>query len=214
MKEEMELLGLKPGTPSYLKRIMFDNGVSLWRFPPPGEYQKREPNQLPTPEAFQLHPFFVWQPETTFKHLLGKKGLPCLIKGCKGHATKRAMGRPRVVLGAGGGVIQTGQYYILASSLNCSDSKCSAHKSYWQSDNREYMEKLPLFLQEMFPAVMDYNKAYCKSILDRILYSKDRSPTDLVNELSQLVVSNFERAHCRYLRVVDLVRGGVQGNGE
>ncbi|CAL8369067.1 unnamed protein product [Boreogadus saida] len=61
MKTEMEALGLWPGSRP-VRHLM--NMISLWRYPPQPELIDSV-YELPSPNYFQLHPFFRWKPEHT-----------------------------------------------------------------------------------------------------------------------------------------------------
>ena len=114
MLAELDRLGLLPGTVKYGQSGLFD-GQSSWRIPPPGDRQARAANQLPRPNDFWIHPMFIWMPESMYCHSFADTGLPCLSDGCSGRVSRKRLGRPRVVVGSGGGMIVTGQYYIMSS---------------------------------------------------------------------------------------------------
>ncbi|KAJ8050031.1 hypothetical protein HOLleu_03056 [Holothuria leucospilota] len=200
---ELKKLGLLPGTVEYMQQSRW-LGQPLWRTPPPGELQIRKPHELPTPDSFWIHPMFVWCPEVTFKHLLGSNGLPCITPDCNGQAEKRGLGRPRVVVGTGGGstgMPNTGQYYILTSTLHCKKCKCSP----WAADQPAYLKMLPQSMQNLFPAVMTYRKAVCKSLVDQLRRS-GRSPGDMAKEIQELLQLRYEREHNQYLHFLKTAR--------
>ena len=209
MRSELRTMGLHPGTPEYRDASRWE-GQSLWRTPPLGELQKRSPNELPRPDAFWIHPMFVWAPELMFKHLLGVNGLPCKRPDCSGSAERKGIGRPRVVVGSGGGysgMPDTGQYYIFASELYCKKCKCSP----WQADLPAYLCMLPEWLQNIFPAHVAYNKAVCKQLVDKIRRS-GRSCADIANEVKDLLQARYERAHQQYLLMVQHVKKSANSN--
>lgn len=110
-----------------------------------------------------------------------------------------------MIVGTGGGssgMLNTGQYYILASTLNCTKCKCSP----WASDQPSYLQMLPKALQNLFPAVVTYRKAVCKSLVDQIRRS-GKSPSDSSKEIEELLQLRFERAHNQYLTLLKIVRG-------
>lgn len=150
-RAELRTLGLVTGTKKYLHPSRWQ-GQPLWRTPPPGELQFRNPNQLPKPDAFWIHPMFVWSPETTCRQLMGTTDFPCISPACNGRAEKKGIGTPHVVVGIGGGktgMPNTGQYYILTSTLYCKTYKCSP----WASDQPSYLKLLPTARQNLCVAV-------------------------------------------------------------
>ncbi|KAJ8050030.1 hypothetical protein HOLleu_03054 [Holothuria leucospilota] len=207
MREELQKLGLLPGTAEYLQEWRW-RGQPMWRTPPPGELQMRPPSQLPKPDYFWLHPMFVWSPEKMCAPLLGNVKIPCITPACRergeSRVERRGIGKPRVVVGIGGGssgLPNTGQYYILASTLYCSRCKCSP----WASDQLSYLQLLPKSLQNLFPAVVTYRKAVCKSLVDHIR-RPGQSPADAAKEIEELLQLRFERAHAQYLLLLKTVR--------
>ena len=203
MKTELKKLGLLPGTPEYNVSINWE-GKSLWRTPPPGELQKLTTGKLPNPDHFWLHPMFVWSPEIMLKHLAMEGKLPCFSEDCTGEAKKKGVGKPRVVVGSGGGCTgmpDTGLYYILASQLQC--TKCK--RSPWYADNPSYLSRLPPILERLFPAHVTYRKAICRSLVDQIRRS-GRSPSDVVSEVKQLLHERYKRSHLQYLQLIQHAR--------
>ncbi|KAJ8050026.1 hypothetical protein HOLleu_03050 [Holothuria leucospilota] len=209
MKAELKTLGLLPGTREYLDSSRWQ-GQPLWRSPPPGELQPRFANQLQRPEPFWIHPMFVWSPETMCQQLMGTTTFPCITSSCKGQAEKRGVGKPRLIVGSGGGntgMPNTGQYYIVASTLYCRSCKCSP----WASDQPAYLKMLPLTLQNLFPAHITYRKAVCRTLVDEMRRS-GRSPADMAKQTKELLQLRYERAHNQYLSLVSIVRKQAQRN--
>ena len=126
---ELDKLGLLPGTPCYNISLNWQ-GQPLWRTPPPGELLLLENSKRERPTSckpFWIHPIFVWAPETLLTSLFGRSKLPCMDEGCTGEDKKKGLGRPRVLVGSGGGttgMADTGQYYIMASKLRCNKCNC------------------------------------------------------------------------------------------
>ena len=78
MKTELESLGLWPGSRPVRNP---GNVISLWRHPPQPELIDTVA-ELPSPNFFQLHPFFIWKPENNIMaRLRNNYVLPCL-HGC------------------------------------------------------------------------------------------------------------------------------------
>ena len=193
---ELNELGLYPGTASYNVSQCWE-GKSLWRYPPPAELHKRKPTSLPTPYKFQIHPMCIWSPETLSSVC---PVLPCLSEKCKGSAKRKGLGRPCVVVGGDGG-----QYYIFATELKCN----SCDHSTWYSDNPEFISRLPEVLQSMLPTYITYRKAVDWKIVDKIRRT-GRSPADVANEINELSYLQYERAHLKYLLVIQSIREHVK----
>lgn len=78
MKTELHDLGLWPGSRP-VRNV--GNSISLWRLPPQPELIDTVA-ELPSPSFFQLHPFFIWKPESDIMiRLRNNYMLPCL-HGC------------------------------------------------------------------------------------------------------------------------------------
>ena len=189
MIAELNELGLYPGTANY-NVSQFWEGKLSWRFPPPAELQNRHPTTLPAPHKFQIHPVFVWAPETLCIPLC--PSLSCLSENCDGCAKRKGLGRPRVVVDGNGG-----QCYIFATELKCN----TCHRSTWLSDNPAFIKLLPECLQNMFPAYVTYKKAVDWSLIDKI-HRNGRSPADVANEINELSYLCYERAHLQYLLLI------------
>ncbi|KAK2861056.1 hypothetical protein Q7C36_005222 [Tachysurus vachellii] len=113
--------------------------------------------------------------------------LPC-IDGCRQtKVTSAGFGRPRVIVGI------TGQYYLFSSRL-C----CKVCKKRWYADNPQWLEKLPKRFTNLLPAVLTYKKAICKSVLDE-LRRTGKSPTDMANQVIEMMHLKYERANLAYL---------------
>ncbi|KAK2861024.1 hypothetical protein Q7C36_005190 [Tachysurus vachellii] len=185
MKTELESLGLWPGSPPVSNPM---KTVSLWHLPPQPELIDTV-SDLPSPKYFQLHPFFIWKPEndTLMARLRNIYALQC-IDGCRQtKVTSAGFGRPRVIVGI------TGQYYLFSSRL-C----CKVCKKRWYADNPQWLEKLPKRFTNLLPAVLTYKKAICKSLLDE-LRSTGKSPTDMANQVMEMMHLKYERANLAYL---------------
>ncbi|TWW54682.1 hypothetical protein D4764_0101090 [Takifugu flavidus] len=109
--------------------------------------------ELPSPNFFQLHPFFIWKPES---HIM-----------------------VRPVAGTG-------------------------------PDNPPWVEKLPVRFTNLLPAFLTYKKAACKSVMDELRRS-GKSPTDMANQVNELMHLKYERAHLAYLHAVQNVREAEAG---
>ncbi|KAL0163494.1 hypothetical protein M9458_039249, partial [Cirrhinus mrigala] len=185
MKTELESMGLWPGSIPVSNPM---KTVSLWRLPPQPELMDTI-TDLPSPRYFQLHPFFIWKPEndTLMARLRNNYALPCIEECRKPQVTSAGVGRPRVIAGI------TGQYYLFSSRL-C----CKVCKKKWYADNPQWLEKLPKRFTNMLPAVLTYKKAICKSLLDE-LRRTGKSPTDMANQVMEMMHLKYERAHLAYL---------------
>ena len=198
MESELKDIGLYPGTLNYNRPSSWE-GKSLMRFPPTPELQKRHPSALPQPDPFYLHPMFVWMPESVCTPIC--PSLPCIDKDCHGHAKRRGLGKPRVV------VAEAGQYYIFASQLMC--DTCNIRP--WSADSPKYLPLLPDCVRNIFPAHMTYRKAVDIGLIDRIRRS-GRSPADVANEVNELARQKFERRHLQYLLLLQSVREQARSN--
>ncbi|KAK2863731.1 hypothetical protein Q7C36_002885 [Tachysurus vachellii] len=197
MKTELESLSLWPGSPPVSNPM---KTVSLWRLPPQPELIDTV-SDLPSPKYFQLHPFFIWKPEndTLMGRLRNIYALPC-IDGCRQtKVTSAGFGRARVIVGI------TGQYYLFSSRL-C----CKVCKKRWYADNPQWLEKLPKRFTNLLPAVLTYKKAICKSLLDE-LRRTGKSPTDMANQVMEMMHLKYERANLAYLLTCQSVLDSVAG---
>ncbi|KAL3993530.1 polycystin 1 [Sarotherodon galilaeus] len=190
MKTELQDLGLWPGSRPVRHA---GNAISLWRLPPQPELIDTVAD-LPSPNFFQLHPFFIWKPESAIMvRLRNNYILPCLHGCFRSQVVSAGVGRPRVIVGT------SGQYYILSSRL-C----CRACRRDWFADNPRWLEKLPKRFTNLLPAFLTYKKAICKSVMDE-LRRTGKSPADMANQINELMHLKYERAHLAYLHATESV---------
>ena len=174
---------------------------SLWRLPPQPELIDSV-GDLPSPKYFQLHPFFIWKPESDYlmARLRNNYTLPCLGDCAQPVVVSSGVGRPRVIVGL------TGQYYLLSSRLLC--KRC---RRRWFADNPLWLEKLPQRFTNLLPALLTYKKAICKSVLDE-LRRTGKSPTDMANQVTEMLHLKYERANLAYLLCCQNVMDGEAGS--
>ncbi|KAI7808659.1 hypothetical protein IRJ41_010758 [Triplophysa rosa] len=197
MKIELQDLGLWPRS-RFVRNP--GNTISLWRLPPQPELIDTGAD-LPSPN-FQLHPFFIWKPESHIMvRLRNNYLLPCL-RGCPHpQVVSAGVGRPRVIVGT------SGQYYILSSRC------CKACRRNWFADNPRWLQKLPKWFTNLLPAFLTYKKAICKSVMDE-LRRTGKSPTDMANQVNELMHLKYERSHLAYLHAIESIRyaeAGIHG---
>ncbi|TWW62555.1 hypothetical protein D4764_04G0012020 [Takifugu flavidus] len=110
MRTELQQLGLWPGS-----RPVHNpgNAISLWRLPPQPELLDMVA-ELPSPNFFQLRPFFIWKPESHIMvRLRNNDILPCLHSCPRPQVVSAGVGRPPVIVSV------RGQYLIFSSRLCC-----------------------------------------------------------------------------------------------
>ncbi|TWW54600.1 hypothetical protein D4764_0132030 [Takifugu flavidus] len=196
MRTELQQLGLWPGS-----RPVYNpgNAISPWRLPPQPELLDMVA-ELPSPNFFQLHPFFIWKPESHITvRLRNNDILPCLHSCPRPQVVSAGVGRPPVIVSV------RGQYFIFSSRL-C----CKACRRNWSADNPPWVEKLPVRFTNLLPAFLTYKKAACKSVMDELRRS-GKSPTDMANQVNELMHLKYERAHLAYLHAVQNVREAEAG---
>ena len=199
MRTELQDLGLWPGSRPVRNA---GNTISLWRLPPQPELVDTVA-ELPSPNFFQLHPFFIWKPESNIMGRLRNNYILSCLHGCPHpQVVSSGVGRPRVIVGS------SGQYYILSSRL-C----CKACRRNWFADSPRWLEKLPKRFTNLLPAFLTYKKAICKSVMDELRRSC-KSPTDMAKQVNELMRLKYERAHLAYLHAIESVwdaEAGVYG---
>ncbi len=60
------------------------------------------------------------------------------------------------------------------------------------------------------PAFLTYKKAICKSVMDE-LRCTGKSPTDMANQVNELMHLKYERAHLAYLHAIESIRDAEAG---
>ncbi|XP_041839708.1 uncharacterized protein LOC121638788 isoform X2 [Melanotaenia boesemani] len=196
MKMELKDLGLWPGSGPVRNP---GNTISLWRLPPQPELMDTVAD-LPSPNFFQLHPFFLWKPESDFMvRLRNNYILPCLYGCTNPQVVSSGVGRPRVIVGT------SGQYYILASRL-----RCRVCQRRWFADNPCWLEKLSKRFTNILPAFVTYKKAICRSVMDE-LRRTGKSPADMANQINELIHLKYERAHLACLHAIENVQDAEAG---
>ncbi|TWW62937.1 hypothetical protein D4764_04G0015840 [Takifugu flavidus] len=104
--------------------------------------------ELPSPNFFQLHPFFIWKPESHITvRLRNNDILPCLHSCPRPQVVSAGVGRPPVIVSV------RGQYLIFSSRL-C----CKACRRNWSADTPPWVEKLPVRFTNLLPAFLTYKK--------------------------------------------------------
>lgn len=187
MRTELQSLGLWPGFHHMIKP---GNALSLWRFPPQPELIDTV-SELPSCNFFQLHPFFIWKPESdVMVRLRNNYILPCLHGCLKPDVVSAGVGRPRVIVGT------NGQYYIFSSRL-----RCRTCQRVWFADSPRWLDKLPKRFANMLPAFLTYKKAICKSVLHE-LRRTGKSPSDMAKQVNELMHLKYEQAHLSYLHSI------------
>ncbi|TWW62854.1 hypothetical protein D4764_04G0015010 [Takifugu flavidus] len=144
MRTELQQLGLWPGS-----RPVHNpgNAISLWRLPPQLELLDMVA-ELPSPNFFQLHPFFIWKPESHIMvRLRNNDILPCLHSCPRPQVVSAGVGRPPVIVSV------RGQYLIFSSRL-C----CKACRRNWSADHPPWVEELPVRFTNLLPAFLTYKK--------------------------------------------------------
>ncbi|CAL8276695.1 unnamed protein product [Merluccius merluccius] len=112
------------------------------------------------------------------------------------------VGRPRVIVGT------SGQYYVFASRL-----RCKTCKRIWFADSPRWLDMLPKRFTNILPAFLTYKKAICKSVLHE-LRRTGKSPSDMANQVNELMHLKYEQCHLAYLHSIQNVwdaEAGVYG---
>ncbi|XP_058506663.1 uncharacterized protein LOC131473131 [Solea solea] len=71
-------------------------------------------------------------------------------------------------------------------------------KRMWFADSPRWLEKLPKRFTNIVPAFLTYKKAICKSVLHE-LRRTGKSPSDVANQVNELLHLKYEQAHLAYL---------------
>ncbi|KAK7944623.1 hypothetical protein WMY93_000351 [Mugilogobius chulae] len=185
MKLELESMGLWPGSRP-VSNLM--KSFSLWRLPPQPELIDNV-DLLPSPKYFQLHPFFIWKPESDY--LMG--GLCSALCGlCWCGQTTCDCGSHWTVLPA-----------VIPAVLQEVPKEVVRRQP-------PLLEKLPQRFTNLLPALLTYKKAICKSVLDE-LRRTGKSPGDMANQITESLHLKYERANLAYLLCCQNVMGGEAG---
>ncbi|TWW62876.1 hypothetical protein D4764_04G0015230 [Takifugu flavidus] len=124
--------------------------------------------------------------------------LPRVPPGAK-TVVSAGVGRPRVIVSV------RGQYFIFPR-----DSAARPVAGTGPLTHPPWVEKLPVRFTNLLPAFLTYKKAACKSVMDELRRS-GKSPTDMANQVNELMHLKYERAHLAYLHAVQNVREAEAG---
>ncbi len=83
-------------------------------------------------------------------------------------------------------------------------------KRIWFADSPRWLDKLPRRFTNLLPAFLTYKKAICKSVLHE-LRRTGKSPSDMANQVNELMHLKYEQAHLAYLQSIQNIWDAVAG---
>jgi hypothetical protein len=155
------------------------------------------------PDTFFAKDLFIWCPLTSFPEF----NYVCIVEGCKGSLKKEGWPSDpaaRRVYSLGN------SYYIFARQYCC--KRCNKK---FLATNPEFMQSLPIYVQELFPAFMTHRSGIDKGLLNFIfsLLGEGNPISGLRNTLKEIFYLNYDRKRFQYYSYCrDLIIGSSLRN--
>ena len=155
------------------------------------------------PDTFFAKDLFIWCPLTSFPEF----NYVCIVEGCKGSLKKEGWPSDpaaRRVYSLGN------SYYIFARQYCC--KQCNKK---FLATNPEFMQSLPIYVQELFPAFMTHRSGIDKGLLNFIfsLLGEGNPISGLRNTLKEIFYLNYDRKRFQYYSYCrDLIIGSSLRN--